>query len=155
MRWTRLPPPVFVLEDAHDPIVVPRTGDPCGLPFRSFMDETACAVAADSPLVVGEDSQVHAVQLQFIEGVIKHEADRRPSNSTAEVTRVQQAKRKARAAVRFVDIVETTLADEAPVRLYHPGAWMVDKVPVPGFGAITRHLWQMLGVASVHADDLG
>ena len=47
-----------MFEDAHDPVVMPFSVDERRLPLRTFMAETAGAIASDGPLNTGKNAKV-------------------------------------------------------------------------------------------------
>ena len=50
-----------MFEDAHNPVVTPFSVDEGRLPFRTFMAETAGAIASDRPLIIGKNAKVDPV----------------------------------------------------------------------------------------------
>ena len=67
-------PAVFVLEDPHDPVVMPLPRDQGRVPLRSFMRKSARAVTPDRSFVETQDTKLHPVQAHRLEGMIQCKA---------------------------------------------------------------------------------
>src|SRR5471030_2204625 len=105
----------FSGEQPHHDIVMPFAADEGGLALTSFFDESASAVTAYRPDVVGDDAQADPMQFEKAESVAHRQADGFASVAGAQFTGIVEPDRQLGAPVARVERVESDFAQKSSV----------------------------------------
>ena len=92
---------------------MPLVADSYGLALSAFLDETAPPIAADCPLIEGEDAQVDAVKAKVSERVSQYREGDVLSEPATEERAVEDTDGVSSAAVMLVETMEASRADES------------------------------------------
>jgi hypothetical protein len=94
--------PEILLQNGHDPVIMPFTADQRRLPLDPFKPEAASFITPDCTDVEGKDPQIDPMQAQGTKSLLQHQVYRFASYTPAKMAFVEQPDGQSCAAVGLI-----------------------------------------------------
>ena len=133
---------------------MPSIADTGGFPLDPFADKAAGFIAADGPVVVGENAQIDPVQAKAAEGLFKDQIDGLATDAPSEVAFVEKTDGQPRATVVRIEMVQTRFADQRAVSFDHPSVGMFQQGAEPAVCLTLANHGLAVSNTTVHPDNL-